>query len=292
VCAPCNERLAKDPSFNSHTTTRRTIVEQTSRTTVEQWTRRSGNLILGITPGRDFENNRSIGYPYGVIPRLLLLWIITEAIHTRSRRLHLGRSLADFMREVGLNPNNGTGKRSDAKRLHEQMHRLFSSRISFQQTTEIQGAVGKRWLNMEIAPEGELWWDPKEPGQGALWQSWIELGQKFYDAILASPVPLDMRALRKLKRSPLDLDLYCWVCYRAYVIVQKNQQPQFMSWSLLKSQLGADYDDEKDFKKKARAALRTVAAFYPGLTIGKARGGFTIHATRLAVPPKVRELPE
>ena len=66
-----------------------------------------------------------------------------------------------------------------------------------------------------------------------------------------------------------------------------------MAWSVLKSQLGADYSDEKNFEKKARAALRTVAEFYPGLTIDKARGGFTIHATRLAVLPKASEqLPE
>jgi hypothetical protein len=112
--------------------TTNTPTSPVKRTTVEQWTRRSGNLILGITPGRDFENDRSIGYPYGVIPRLLLLWIITEAVQTKSRRLLLGRSLADFMGGVGLSPNTGRGKRSDAKRLHEQMDRLFSSRINSQ----------------------------------------------------------------------------------------------------------------------------------------------------------------
>ncbi len=45
---------------------------------VPQWTRRTSNAILGIMPGRDYEKNQSIGYPYGSIPRLLLFWITTE----------------------------------------------------------------------------------------------------------------------------------------------------------------------------------------------------------------------
>ena len=109
---------------------------------------------------------------------------------------------------------------------------------------------------------------------------------KFFQAILASPVPIDRRVLRELKRSPLALDLYAWVSYRAFVIVQKNLPPQFTAWTILMRQLGADYGDAKDFKKYASPALRKIAALYPGLTIGKAKGGLTIHATRLAVPQK------
>ncbi|MDQ2844242.1 MAG: hypothetical protein M3Y72_25020 [Acidobacteriota bacterium] len=45
---------------------------------VPQWTRRTGSVMLGITPGRDFEKNRSLGYPYDTIPRLLLFWMTTE----------------------------------------------------------------------------------------------------------------------------------------------------------------------------------------------------------------------
>src|SRR5688572_3645042 len=113
---------------------------------------------------------------------------------------------------------------------------------------------------MEIAPDSELWWDPKRPKQGALWESWIRLSEKFYSALVASPVPVDMRALRALKRSPLALDLYAWVCYRAFVIVQKGQPPQFMAWELLRRQLGADYGTANDFQKKAAPALRKIAA--------------------------------
>lgn len=264
---------------------------------VEAWTRRTGNGSLTIQRGWDADKDCSIGYPYGTIPRLLLYWITTEVQKTKNqqdlsvdekRTLHLGRSLAGFMREVGLNPETGGGKRGDGKRLHNQMTRLFASRISFQQTLsdDLGGHKGKAWLNMDVAPRGELWWNPRTPEQGVLWQSWIQLGLEFYDALVTLPVPVDMRALRALKRSPLALDLYAWVCFRAFVIVQKKLPAQFTAWETLMRQLGGDYKDTKDFKKYANAALRKVGALYPGLTIGKAKGGFTIHASRLAVPQK------
>lgn len=254
---------------------------------VEAWTRRSGDLTLVLQAGWDEEKNSSIGYPYGSIPRLLLFWIVTEAIRTKDRRLVLGRSLAQFMREVGLDPNTGRGKRGDAKRLRDQMERLFSCRISFRMRIHDStgGGEGKRWLNMEVAPEGEYWWDPKRPEQLNLMESWVELGEKFYQAIIAAPVPVDMRALRALKRSPLALDLYAWSTYRTY-IVSRRGQPQFIAWELLMQQLGTDYAEVKDFKKYALAALRKVQAVYPALSISKVKGGLKVYPSRPAIAPR------
>lgn len=259
---------------------------------VPRWSRRTGAAILGISPGHDYEKDRTIGYPYGSIPRLLLFWMTTEVQKTKNRAdmttdekrtLALGRSLNEFMRAVGLNPNTGGGKRGDACRLHNQMERLFASQITFQQTIEEGTAEGRRWLDMKVAPQGELWWTPRHPDQGALWHSWIKLGEDFYNALILAPMPVDMRALRALKRSPLALDLYAWICYRAFVIVQKNQPPLFVPWEGLQQQLGTDYSEAREFNRKAQAALSKVKTLYPGLTIGKAKGGFMLHATRLAV---------
>lgn len=233
---------------------------------VENWMRHNGNLALGIQRGWDLQKNCPIGHPYGVIPRLLLFWITTEAVRTRSRRIELGHSLSAFMRELRLIPSSaGGGKRSDATRLREQMRRLFSARISFQITVEDPHRHGVKWLNMEVAPEGELWWDPKRPGEEPLWGSWIELGEKFFQSIIASPVPMDMRALRALKRSPLALDLYAWANYKAWMVNSKNT-PQFIPWRGLMEQLGADYDSKRidNFKGKVKATFRKVSAVFPG----------------------------
>jgi hypothetical protein len=69
------------------------------------------------------------------------------------------------------------------------MVRLFSASISFQYTKKAQGFVGQRSLGMLIAPRRELWWDPRNVSQGNLWQSWIELGEDFFNAVTGADVP-------------------------------------------------------------------------------------------------------
>ena len=250
---------------------------------VDRWLRRSGNVALVIQPGWDVEKDCSLGYPYGSIPRLLLFWVITEAVQTKKRRLELGRSLSEFMRELGLTPcSAGAGKRGDAKRLREQMRRLFAARISFHQSVEGKERQGERWLNMDVAPKGELWWDVKQPEQAALWESWIELGEDFFNAVVTAPVPADLRALRALKQSPLALDMYVWATYRAFSVSRKGV-PQFVPWRGLMRQMGCDYGDLKDFKRHASKALGKVRAVYPALKIRSKPGGFDL----LPCPPAV-----
>jgi hypothetical protein len=252
---------------------------------VPAWTRRNGNLSLGIQPGWDYKNDTCIGFPYGTIPRLLLFWLTTEAVKKKSRHIQLGESLSQFMRELGLDPSRG-GKRSDARRLRDQMTRLFNARISFQReisratklpngTISRERQNGEAWLNMEIAPRGELWWSEERPEQPTLWESWIELGEDFYRAITSSPVPVDMKTLRELKNSPLALDLYAWLTHEAYRVYRKGE-PRFVSWSLLMEQFGTGYTDPKNFGRDAREALRKIEAGYPLLKLGELRGGVTI----------------
>ena len=259
---------------------------------VTVWKRMNGNLTLSIVPGVDRDTGKSFGYPYGSVPRLLLFWINTEAVKTKSRRLELGHNLSDFMRAVGLDPNTGGGIRSDARRLRNQMERLFRAIISFQVSIEEPHRHGKSWLDMQVAPEGELWWDPKRPEQGVLWGSWIELGERFFQAITASPVPVDMRALRALKRSPLALDLYALAMYKAFMA--NKGSAQFIPWNGLLQQLGADYDVKRidNFKGKVKATLRKVAAVFPeGLKHQWHRNGLTfLPGTTLAVAPAPKRL--
>lgn len=250
------------------------------------WSRSNGNLTLSIVSGFDPRKSALVGYPYGSIPRLLLFWITTEALLTGNRRLQLGPSYAAFLRDIGLDPNTGGGKRSDAKRVREQTRRLFASSISFIQTVERPNAEGERRLNMAVAEASELWWNPKDPHAPTLWGSWVELGQRFFDAVTSAPVPVDTRALRALKRSPLALDLYAWATHKALSAARRGQS-RFVPWRALMKQFGADYADAKDFKKKAQAALAKIQTVYPGLRLGEATGGLLVlPSSRPAIPAK------
>jgi hypothetical protein len=253
------------------------------------WTKTNGDVTLVIARTAVDDDANPIGYPYGVIPRLLLFWITTEAVRnknkpdTNPRLIELGNNLSQFMRDVGLDPGQGGGKRSDAKRMRDQMNRLFAASISFQQSRKSEGLRGQRTVGMLIAPRRELWWDPRNLSQGSLWQSWIELGEDFYNAVTTSAVPVDIRALRALRKSPLALDLYGWATYKAFSLYSKGQA-QVITYRDFMRQFGTDYSDPKNFKKKLVAALKKVQAVYPQLKIQSVEGGVKIYPSRPAVP--------
>jgi Plasmid encoded RepA protein len=243
---------------------------------VPAWQRTNGNSTVTIQAGWNSAERKSYGYPYGSIPRLLLFWITTEAVQKKSRRLELGHSLSGFMADLGLSAYTGRGKRGDAKRLRNQMDRLFNASISFASTGERPGNETRTsWLNMHIAPEGELWWSRKDPDQTALWGSWIEVGEKFFAAITAFPVPADMRALRALKGSPLALDLYAWLSYEAWR-AHNSGKPRFENWMQLHAHLGAEYTRIDNFRSAAKDAIRKIKVVYPGLKLGDRQGGIQV----------------
>ena len=114
-------------------------------------------------------------------------------------------------------------------------------------------------------------------------------------AIISTPVPVDMRALRALKHSPLQLDLYAWATYTAYV-VSKSRESRFVAWRWLHEQFGADYTALKDFKKHARGAMARVASVYPALVTRPRQGGFDVLPSSLpsvlALPAAMSGLPD
>jgi hypothetical protein len=251
------------------------------------WRRKNGTLTLSIQQGYNSSTGEAVGFPYGIIPRLLLFWITTEALRTKDRRLELGHSLSEFMREVGLDPNTGGGKRSDARRLQDQMRRLFKATISFHQAMEEEHRRGERWLDMQVAPEGELWWDAHDPEQGTLWGSYVILGELFFKAITSAAVPVDMRVLRAIKRSPLALDLYAWATWRVF----KLSKSTFVPWAGLMQQMGAEYKNIDEFARNARRALRDIRAVYPVLKFECAKGGLVLHPSLTAIAPAPKRQP-
>ena len=114
--------------------------------------------------------------PFGNLPRLLLAWICTEAVRTQSRELVLGRSLSKFMRTLGINSTSG-GARGEQTRLRNQMRRLFGCTVQLIYKDE----HGEATVNSLIADSTAFWWNERKPDQPVLWESKIELGEKFFN---------------------------------------------------------------------------------------------------------------
>ena len=229
-----------------------------------EFTRTNGNFSLTLlAPSK-------IGLPYGSIPRLLLSWITTEAVKTRERELELGNSLSQFMGELGLVPTGG--RWGSITRLKNQMQRLFASSVT---CTYDDGVT---WALESVKPvdSARLWWEPRNPDQAALWKSIITLGERFYQEIIRAPIPVDMRALRALKRSPLALDVYLWLTYRMFYL----RKPTMVRWESLSYQFGADYKVLRQFKAAFLRELKKVMVIYSEVKVRPEVTGLLIAPSR------------
>lgn len=229
--------------------------------------RSNGNFSLAMMA------HPKVGLPYGAYPRLLLAWMVTEAFLTKEPILVLGDNLKGFMDELGiLSTGQRGGKTGNITRLRNQMKRLFSSTISciYEEQAVFAGA------GLNVAKEYQLWWDPKTPEQISLWKSTVTLSKEFFDEIIDRPVPIDMRALKALKASPMAIDLYCWLTYRYSYLKKKTNIP----WELLQCQLGADYADTKQgrygFKLKLKEHLKKVLLIYKDAKIEESDSGLIL----------------
>lgn len=247
---------------------------------VPVWSRTNGAVTLKIRPDFDTKTLKPL-YPYGSIPRLLLFWLVTEATQKKDRHIRLGKSLDAFMRDIGLSPNTGGGKRGAAKRLHSQMGRLFQATITLEDTREDHVTRA----NMVVSRRNQLWWDAKRLKQDTLFESYVELSEDFYTAITAAPVPVDYRALRALKRSPLALDLYAWGTYTAFAAT-KARKARVVPWDALHAQMGGEYTRLRAFRAKVIAELLKVQSVFPELKVEVTPTDLIVYPSAPAIAPK------
>lgn len=234
------------------------------------WGRSNGRASLTMQPGYYIKNEVfvdargrkrtrqvpvSLGYPYGSVPRLLLAWVGREVTLKKEREIVLGRTLGQFMSDLGITSISG-GKRGSITAVKEQTRRLFSARVAL-----VDNPENIDWNNegFNLADSLNVWWDPGAPAQSGLFDSKVVLSERFFAEMLRSPVPLDMRALRALKQSPFALDVYSWLTYRSFSVTKRTEVP----WEALQQQFGTETESERKFRSLFRRALKDVAVVYP-----------------------------
>ena len=133
-----------------------------------QYKRVNGPFKLIMTATGDHK------LPYGNLPRLILAWISTEVVRTRSRVIVLGPSLAKFMKTLGVYSSGG-GR--DQIKLRNQMRRLFGCtvQLSYKEGNEEQ------FVNSPIAARGKYWWNPDNNSALPGWNSTIVIGEDLFN---------------------------------------------------------------------------------------------------------------
>ena len=245
-----------------------------------QYTRIDGHFTLRIT------DVGGAGLPYGSYPRLILIWMTSEAIRTSSRELELGVSLSRFMAELGLQVTGGHW--GTIPRFRDQMQRLIGAAISTRWERSANGQQLAAGENLLLAEHFQLWWTPQILPDAPRAASSITLSANFYEQLIASPVPLDLRAVRVLKQSPLALDLYAWATRR----VSYLERPTLVSWEALRRSFGTGYAETPQgrvkFRAKALEALRRVCRVYSALHLEIESRGVMLRPSAPHVPKIAR----
>ena len=218
--------------------------------------------------------------PFGNLPRLILAWISTEAVRTRSRVLILGPSLAKFMKTLGVYSSGGGNA---GIKLRNQMRRLFGCtvQLSYKEGNEEQ------FVNSPIAARGKYWWNPNNNSALPGWNSTIVIGEDLFNEIIRHPVPLDMNTLTALKRSTLGLDLYLWLVYRTFAL----RAPLRLSWQQVYGQFGRHPDKASDkntvqmFRRAALRELKKIKLAWTELNYSTAPGVLILHPSTPAIAP-------
>jgi len=260
----------------------RSLVQATmphSPVATNEFIRSNGDFSMSMLAPSD------VGLPYGSIPRLLMAWITTEAARTKTPELKLGSNLSQFMEDVGLGQVTG-GRWGSITRFRDQINRLFRCYIScsysgLHPSGKFQIDMCK---NVLIAHKFDLWWNVKNPNQELLWQSTVKLNQEFFEEIITSPVPVDLRALKALSKSPMSLDIYLMLTRRMSYLRKEAHIP----WEAMRLQIGAGYQDtkqgRKDFKTNFVKGLKRVQIIYPEAKVAVSSKAFILRPSPTHVP--------
>ncbi len=241
------------------------------------FTRRNGWLELTLGTTRP-----ETGLPYGVPARLLTIYCASEAVRTRSPEIYLGKSVHEFLRLLDVPVTRG--ERGNLRVYANQLLRLIHCTLSIDEN--IRDASGRTGLHIRqalFAEEARLWWDEDATvGQG----STLQLSSVLFQSILERSAPLSTSAIKALRKSPMDLDVYAWLIHRLFHL----GKPSTVTWQQLSDQFGHAYAELRQFRRFFLDSLTRVRAVYPEANVTVVEGGLMLLPSRphLARRPKAR----
>jgi hypothetical protein len=225
------------------------------------------------------QSLHSLGVPYGSLPRLVLIHIMTEAVQTKSRHIRLGETFTDWMRRMGFRTIS-YGPRGSATLIKEQLDRLLACEwmIRWDHATD----HGDHEFGIKEIKLTNEYVGVDRRNRSFLRE--IMMTEPFFDHLRQHAVPLNETAIRQIRDSATALDLYTWLAYRLPRLDAKR--PTTLSWQQLAVHFGNDGRHIRKFRQTVRDAWeRQVSAVYP-----EARADFDTTVIRLhASPPPLQQ---
>lgn len=237
------------------------------------WERSGHKVKLVVEPGR-LQVGKSLklyGVPYGARARMILIYLITQAVRTNSREIALGRSMRAWLEAMGVSVGGET-----AKAFREQSMRIAACSMKFFWETE-NGGTG--FDKGGIVRRGLVFADSIDTGdQPRLFDDTVVLDEVFYRAAREHPVPLQEAAVRYLRDRSMSLDIYVWLAYRLHSL----SRPTPVSWAAIHTQFGGGFKEPRFFRRPFLEALEAATAAYPDARVEVAAdgSGLLLHPSR------------
>jgi hypothetical protein len=237
------------------------------------FTRRNGWLELTLGTTRP-----ETGLPYGVPARLLTIYCASEAVRSKSPEVFLGTSVHDFLRRLDVPITRGD--RGSLRVYANQLLKLVHCTLTIDEN--IKDASGRTGLHIRqalFAEEARLWWDDETRGVGQ--GSSLVLSSVLFHSILDRSAPLSTSAIKQLRKSPMDLDVYAWLVHRLFNL----SKPSTVTWSQLSEQFGHGYAELRRFRRFFTESLKRVQAVYPEAKLKVADAGVILLPSRPHLAP-------
>jgi hypothetical protein len=235
------------------------------------WIRQGGNIKLRVESGADAQD-RIVGLPYGAMARMILLYLQTEAVKTKSREIELGRSMNQWLASMGVD-NGGKNYRM----VREQSRRLSFCRLTFYRVEDNATMV----TNGSFVRDAIL---PTRDGeQMPLWRETIRLDEGFYESLIEHPLPVREAAIREIAHRSMALDVYVWLAYRLHRLTK----PTSVSWKALFDQFGGGFHRLRDFRAKFREPLALALAAYPEADVEIDDKGVRMNPSAAPIPQRL-----
>lgn len=243
------------------------------RTDALEWLRDGADIRLRIESGKSHDGTVA-GIPFGYVARLILLYLQTEAIKTKSREVELGRSMHSWLKAMGLNSG---GKGYEIVR--EQSRRLSLCRLTFYRLADGGEAV----MNGSFVREAIL--PTRDVGsQLSLWRETVVLDEVFFESLVRHPLPVRESAIRAMAGRSMAIDLYVWLAYRLHHLTRPTRVP----WPAIYRQFGAGFALPRQFKAHARDALALALAAYPEAKVRVDDEAVTLLPSPAPIPERIK----
>lgn len=237
------------------------------------WERSGHRVRLVVEPGRLQVGGKLklFGVPYGARARMILIYLVTQAVRTNSREIALGRSMRAWLEAMGVSVGGET-----AKSFREQAMRIAACSMKFFWEAE-NGATG--YDKGGIVRRGLVFADSIDTGdQPRLFDDTVILDEVFYKAAREHPVPLLEAAVKHLRDRSMSLDIYVWLAYRLHSL----SRPTPITWAALNAQFGGGFKEPRFFRRPFLEALEAATAAYPDARVELAEdgSGLVLHPSR------------